>query len=480
MNNKNVRVIYKKIEPDFLNKYGYVNLNQREVNSKDDLVEISSIFRNPMYETFRVIYMKDNKIIGHEQISTKTPNAVKIFPTSKNGRVNTEKCFYKIRNRMKRLQSDGYYMVHNHPSGNAKASSCDLKVTESFYEKVNGFKGHLIVNLETYAWIDIDKYGRAFSSNYIPINNFKKDRFYKMMTKKSIYNMKIACRDDLVYLMHHIKNTQDYSTAILTDCMGKVRMILDVPNRFMNMPTKELEGYFKNLSSLNGTSRVFFSTNDNDTYKKSLKHLEYGTFTDSICYKSEDNKIYVYEKADLVKTDNIQTDIQVTNALLTVKEDEEEYKKDTSKNNENQNSEEKIEETNNMPLELFDVPKGKIRILFKAVGQPAKMVTIPNTLRAKQRLVGGLIEVVQYEDVLLVCNEEGKILNMPPNLVFDYDYIAGNCFVIGDDYENGDFRSLTLDEIEKYKKDIDSRSFRYKKIKEHSSKEKEKNKEKFK
>ena len=480
MNNKNVRVIYKKIEPDFLNKYGYVNLNQREVNSKDDLVEISSIFRNPMYETFRVIYMKDNKIVGHEQISTKTPNAVKIFPTSKNGCVNTEKCFYKIRNRMKRLQSDGYYMVHNHPSGNAKASSCDLKVTESFYEKVAGFKGHLIVNLETYAWIDIDKYGRAFSSNYIPISNFKKDRFYKMMSKKSIYNMKIACRDDLVYLMHHIKNTQDYSTAILTDCMGKVRMILDVPNRFMNMPTKELEGYFKNLSSLNGTSRVFFSTCDNNTYKKSLKHLEYGTFTDSICYKSEDNKIYVYEKADLVKTDNIQTDIQVTNALLTVKEDEEEYKKDTSKNNENQNLEERIEETNNTPLELLDVPKGKIRILFKAVGQPAKMVTIPNTIRAKQRLVGGLIEVVQYEDVLLVCNEEGKILNMPPNLVFDYDYIAGNCFVIGDDYENGDFRSLTLDEIEKYKKDIDSRSFRYKKIKKHSSKEKEKNKEKFK
>ena len=32
MNNKNVRVIYKKIEPDFLNKYGYVNRNQREVN----------------------------------------------------------------------------------------------------------------------------------------------------------------------------------------------------------------------------------------------------------------------------------------------------------------------------------------------------------------------------------------------------------------------------------------------------------------
>ena len=44
MNNKNVRVIYKKIEPKFLNKYGYVNLNHRELNTKNDLVEQASIF----------------------------------------------------------------------------------------------------------------------------------------------------------------------------------------------------------------------------------------------------------------------------------------------------------------------------------------------------------------------------------------------------------------------------------------------------
>lgn len=454
MDNRNVRVIYKKIEPDFLNKYGYVNLNQREVNTKDDLVELSSIFRNPMYETFRIIYMKDNQIVGHEEISTRTPNSVNIFPKSKNGRINAEKYFYKIHNRMKRLNSNGYYMVHNHPSGNAKASSEDLKVTEYFYKKINGLKGHLIINLETYAWIDVDNYGRAFASNYLPIKNFKKDRFYKMMTKKSIFNMKISCRDDLVYLMHHIKNTSDYSTAILTDCMGKVRMILDIPNRMINIPKEQLKGYFDNLSKLNGTTRVFFSSSDNDTYKKSLQHLEYGTFTDSICYKSEDNKIYVYEKADLIRTNDLKIDINVNSEMISVQEEKSEYKKD-----------------NDVPLEYLDVPKGKIRVLFKAVGQPAKVMTIPNTLKAKQKLVGGLIEVVQYDDVLLVCNDEGKILNMPPNLVFECDYVAGNCFVIGDDYENGDFRSLTFDEIEKYKKDLDSRSFKYIKIKENNSKE---------
>lgn len=460
--NKNCRVIYKKIEPNFLNKYGYINLNQRDVNSKNDLVEIASIFRNPIYETFRIIYMKENKIVGHEAISTKTPNYVCVFQKAKNGKANAEKSLYKIKNHMQRLSADSYYMVHNHPSGNASASNEDLKLTEYFARKIKGFKGHLIINLESYAWIDLNERGVAISSNYIPVPKFKKDRLYKMMKNKSIYDVKVNSRDDLVCLMHHIKNSQDYSTAILTDCSGKVRMILDIPNRFMNMPKEQLKGYFKNLSNINGAIRILFATSDNDTYKKSIKHMEYGTFTDSICYKPEEKRIYVYEKANVEKCNSVSTNIQIEPSILVVKEDTEEYKKDEIQD-----------------LELLDVPKGKIRILFKEVGKPSKMIIIPNTLKAKQKLVGGLIEVVQYDDVLLVCNEEGKLLNMPPNLIFDSDYIAGNCFAIGDDYENGDFRSLTFEEIEKYKKDMDSRMFKYidrKQLKENPLKEYEKDK----
>ncbi|MGN1299454.1 MAG: DUF3846 domain-containing protein [Candidatus Scatovivens sp.] len=222
-------------------------------------------------------------------------------------------------------------------------------------------------------------------------------------------------------------------------------MILDIPNRFLNIPTKQLKGYFNNLSKLNGTTRVFFATDDNEVYKKSLKYLDEDVFTDSICYKYENKKIYTYEKVNIKESEGV-----------SVKEEETEYEKD---------------------LELQDIPKGKIRVLYKEVGQIPKMMLIDNTLRAKQKLVGGLIEVVQYdEDVVLVCNEEGKILNMPPNLVFDYDYIAGNCFVIGDDYERGEFRSLSFEEIEKYTKELNKRSFKYLEDKEKSLKEKQKEK----
>ena len=92
----------------------------------------------------------------------------------------------------------------------------------------------------------------------------------------------------------------------------------------------------------------------------------------------------------------------------------------------------------------------ELRIVLKKVGKKPEIMNIENTLDAKQKLVGGLIEVVGLtEDILLVCNEEGKLDNLLPNLMFDYEYIAGDCFFVGDDYKNGDFKSLTDEQIEK-------------------------------
>ena len=442
--NKNARVIYKRLtEP--MKKRGYINLNHRLVNTKDDLVEIAEIFRSTQYESFRLIYMKENKIVGYESISSRVPNYVNIFERNKQGRVNTERCVYKILSRMNRLGADSYYMVHNHISGEAKASNEDLRTTAFFIKYIKGFLGHLIINNENYSWIYYDeKENTVKADKQMPINVRKANKMRKVLNEKSIYDVKILSRDDLVSVLNTIKNTPDYSIAILTDSKGQIRMILDIPNNFFNMQEEQLKGYFKNLARMSGASRVFFGTNDNETYKKALKHQMNGTFKDCICYKNENNKIYVYEKSDLeVKSNLFDEQVRVC-------ENSDEYKTENK----------------------------KIRILYKEVGKEPQIMFIDNTLEVKQKLVGGLIEVVPYEDVLIICNEEGKILNMPPNLVFEYDYIAGNCFVIGDDYKNADFKSLTDEEILKYREDLKKRSFNFKQYERtqerlHSSKKKE-------
>ena len=105
--------------------------------------------------------------------------------------------------------------------------------------------------------------------------------------------------------------------------------------------------------------------------------------------------------------------------------------------------------------------KNKIKVLYKRVGREPEVVEIENTLQAMQSLVGGFIEVIPYDYYELVCNEEGKIMGLYPNVGFDYDVINGNFFIANDNYETGDFASLTDKNIEKIKEDLKSRSFHY-------------------
>ena len=47
---------------------------------------------------------------------------------------------------------------------------------------------------------------------------------------------------------------------------------------------------------------------------------------------------------------------------------------------------------------------------------------------------------------------------MPPNLIFDNDIIAGDCFFVGDDYKNSGFKSLTNEQIKEIEETIKDRS----------------------
>ena len=81
---------------------------------------------------------------------------------------------------------------------------------------------------------------------------------------------------------------------------------------------------------------------------------------------------------------------------------------------------------------------------------------IENTLAAKQKIVGGLIQAIYpYEEsVALVCNDEGKMNGLPLNrALYDvngemYDIVAGTFFVCGLGEDN--FTSLAPEHMEKF------------------------------
>lgn len=109
-------------------------------------------------------------------------------------------------------------------------------------------------------------------------------------------------------------------------------------------------------------------------------------------------------------------------------------------------------------LDSFDTSKTAamegLRVVYvEPMHKPLDINILPD-LTSLQNAVGGLIEPIPngYDDeCIFVGNEEAKLRNMKGNIHLNYGgVLAGPFFVIGDDAENGEFRSLTEAEVSRY------------------------------
>ena len=94
----------------------------------------------------------------------------------------------------------------------------------------------------------------------------------------------------------------------------------------------------------------------------------------------------------------------------------------------------------------------EIRVLYVQPGKYPEEIKIPNTLETFQKYVCGSIESVRLDrDAYIICNDEGKLLPLPPNRLYGpTDFFAGPFLICGDGGE--DLISLTDSQITKYEK----------------------------
>lgn len=71
-----------------------------------------------------------------------------------------------------------------------------------------------------------------------------------------------------------------------------------------------------------------------------------------------------------------------------------------------------------------------MRVLKKEPGKAAVVVTIDGSLSSMQDVVGGYIQVLPLPrcKAIMVCNEEGKILDLPHNISLMGRHIVGTVF----------------------------------------------------
>lgn len=103
----------------------------------------------------------------------------------------------------------------------------------------------------------------------------------------------------------------------------------------------------------------------------------------------------------------------------------------------------------------------KLRTLLVKENSLPEEIELSNNLSSLQEAVDGLIEyyyIPDVDDAVIICNEEGKINGMGPNREVGRDIIFGPFLIVGDDSEIGENRSLTDEQISKYKEMFNEKS----------------------
>ena len=99
-----------------------------------------------------------------------------------------------------------------------------------------------------------------------------------------------------------------------------------------------------------------------------------------------------------------------------------------------------------------------MRILVVEPEHRPEVREIDGSLEAMQNIVGGLIQPIYLDDsVALICNDEGKLMNLTANRGLRdgdgqiYDIVFGTFFLCGAPPDCDHFTSLTPEQIQQYR-----------------------------
>lgn len=151
----NGSLLATSIAKDFREQGGAVLVGQT-IQSAEDLAVLAQVFRDPRFETFRIFFTREGKIVHHTGITSRLPASVNVV-TEKDGesQADAHKRFLDNLSAQKNASgADGYYLLHNHPSGAAEPSTSDERLTIAIADGLPGFISHVVIDSNEYGTID--------------------------------------------------------------------------------------------------------------------------------------------------------------------------------------------------------------------------------------------------------------------------------------------------------------------------------------
>ncbi|MBU2648754.1 hypothetical protein KKI24_28865 [bacterium] len=188
----------------------------QKVKSNKELAGITQIFRDPRYETLRYIFLKGKEIVGHTSVSCRLPGVAKAFPVD---RSEQDEWFH---NQLSKHGADGFYLLHNHPSGRSNPSFQDITLSLRFEQKYpRQYKGHVVIDSHEYTVISKD--GNT-ETHTIEQDN---EDLLKPSIEHPLLGERIHSPDDVLEIGKKLK--KDGWFTLISHSIAGVRGIMEVP-----------------------------------------------------------------------------------------------------------------------------------------------------------------------------------------------------------------------------------------------------------
>ena len=259
---RDIRTLGNGISAQFV-KTGRVNLNGTRIRSAEDLAQVGQIFRNPKFETLRYLYVKKGKIVGTDSVTAMLPGISPAF----------SKDFQEadLIKKIARTGADGVYLLHNHPSGDVTPSRQDFGVTGKLAETIQNntkakFMGHVVIDHETYAQIDVDTNKRTASWEQKTIPG---QSSFDFLLAPSLDNenlgKEVLNAGAVAAVGKEVVNSSGYSAIIYASSKGYVRQLQEVSNKALKN-NKQIGSYIRNQRVNSGAGMAFVYTKDRTVY----------------------------------------------------------------------------------------------------------------------------------------------------------------------------------------------------------------------
>lgn len=240
-------------------EHGTSEIIGKTVRNPLDLAGITQIYRDPRFETFRYIFVKGDKVVGHTGSTVRLPGAATARLPGSNSAYES---VGMVRDLMKSSGADGVWVIHNHPSGNPTPSHDDLLAMRTLRRLLPELKGHVVIDSNKYA--HIRAYIERGTSHDIAVDyavidhDFGEDKLLTPSMPHEVIGMKVNGPGAISDVAKQFHAAEGYVTLVCADSRMGVRSIVEVPEHIIL--NEKLGGEeIKRIARESGTPVVFLA-----------------------------------------------------------------------------------------------------------------------------------------------------------------------------------------------------------------------------